>query len=105
MNLSVVAGGSLALALAAWTASAQLPVSDTLSDTDLPFFRAEIARIENLLPSASDKATLTYAMARTFAFAKQWPETIQWLRNAAELRVGLDPSRESIFAELHGTRE
>ena len=80
MGLSHRAG--LALALAAWTASAQLPVSGTLSDTDLPFFRAEIARIENLLPSASDKATLTYAMARTFAFAKQWPETIQWLRNA-----------------------
>src|SRR5271156_2406928 len=44
-------------------------------------------------------------MARTFAFGKQWPDTIQWLRRAAELKVGLDPSRESIFAELHGTHE
>jgi hypothetical protein len=80
-------------------------VSGILSDTGRPLFRAEIARIEKLLPSAPDKATVTYEMARTFAFAKQWPETIQWLRKAAELRVGLDPSRESIFAELHGTRE
>jgi hypothetical protein len=68
-------------------------------------FRAEIARIERLLPSAPDKATVTYEMARTFAFAKQWPETIQWLRKAAELRAGLDPLRESVFAELRGTRE
>jgi hypothetical protein len=107
MNLSVMASRSLALALtlASWPAWAQLPVSATLSDTDLPLFRAEIARIEERLPSAPDKATVTYEVARTFAFAKQWPETIEWLRKAAELRVGLDPSRESIFAELHGTRE
>jgi streptogramin lyase len=96
---------ALALAIAAWPASAQLPASGTLSDADLPLFRAEIARIEKQLPSAPDKATVTYEMARTFGFAKQWPDTIQWLRKAVELRVGLDPSRESIFADLHGTRE
>ena len=105
--ISVMASRSLALtlALAAWPASAQLPASSTLSDIDRPLFRAEIAPVEKLLPSAPDKATVTYEMARTFAFAKQWPETIQWLRKAVERRVGLDPSRESIFAELHGTRE
>jgi sugar lactone lactonase YvrE len=91
--------------LAVWPASAQLPVSGTLSDTDGPPFRAEIARVEKLLLSAPDKAAATWEMARTFAFAKQWPETIQWLRRGAELKVGLDPSREAIFAELHGTRE
>ena len=95
----------LALTLAAASASAQLPASGTLSDKDRPLFRAEIARIEKLLSSLPDKATLTYEMARTFAFAKQWPEAIDWLRKAAELRVGLDPSRESVFADLHGTRE
>ena len=95
---------ALPLSLTVW-ASAQLPASETLSDTDWPLFRAEIARVEKLLPSAPDKATVTYEMARTFAFAKQWPETIQWLRKAAALKVGLDPSRESIFAELRGTRE
>jgi hypothetical protein len=95
----------LALSVAAWPTLAQLPASRTLSDTDRPLFRAEIARIEKLLPSASDKATVTWEKARTFAFAGQWPETIQWLRRAVDLRVGLDPSRESIFAELHGTRE
>jgi hypothetical protein len=96
---------ALALTLAAWPASAQLPASGTLSDTDRPLFRGEIDRIEKLLPSAPDKATVTYEMVRTFAFARQWPETIQWLRNAAELKVGLDPTREKIFAELRGTRE
>jgi hypothetical protein len=99
---------SLALAfttLASGPAAAQLPVSGILSGTDRPLFRAEIARIEKLLPSAADKCTVTYQMARTFAFARQWPETIQWLHKAAELKVGLDPSRETIFAELRSTRE
>jgi hypothetical protein len=68
-------------------------------------FRAEIARIEKLLTSASDKDTVTYVIARTWASAKQWPETMQWLRKVAELNAGLDPSRDSMFAELHGTRE
>jgi hypothetical protein len=93
------------LTVSAWPVSGQLPASGTLSDTDLPLFHAEIARIEKLLPSAPDKATVTYEIARTFAFAKQWPETIQWLRKAADLKVGLDPSREAIFTELRGTRE
>jgi hypothetical protein len=91
--------------LAGWPASAQLPASGTLSDTDWPLFRAEVARIEELLASAADKTTVTYQMARTWASAKQWPETIQWLRKVAELKGGLDPSRDSIFAELRGTRE
>jgi len=96
---------TLALSLAVWPASAQLPASGTLSDTDWPLFRAEVARIEKLLKSAPDKGTVTYEMARTWASAKQWPETMQWLRKAAGLRDGLDPSRDSIFAELRGTRE
>jgi sugar lactone lactonase YvrE len=95
----------LALSLAARPALAQLPASGTLSDTDRPLVRAEIGRIENLLSSAPDKATVTYEMARTWAAAKQWPEAIQWLRRVAELNAGIDPSRDSIFADLRGTRE
>jgi len=96
---------TLVLSLAAWPASAQLPPSGTLSETDWPLFRAEIARIEKLLTAAPDRATVTYEMARTWASAKQWPETMLWLRKVAELNAGLDPSRESLFAELRGTRE
>jgi hypothetical protein len=83
----------------------QLPPAGTLSEADWPSFRAEIARIEKLLPSAPDKATVTYQMARTWASAKQWPETMEWLRKVVALRVGLDPSRDSIFADLRDTRE
>jgi hypothetical protein len=76
-----------------------------LSEADWPSFRAEIARIEKLLPSAPDRVTVTYQMARTWASAKQWPETMEWLRKAIDLRAGLDPSRDTIFADLRDTRE
>ncbi len=96
---------ALALSLAAWPVYAQIPPSGTLSETDWPLFRAEVARLEKLLISAPDKATVTYLMARTWASAKQWPETIEWLRKVAALNAGFDPSRDSIFVELHGTHE
>jgi hypothetical protein len=96
---------ALVLMLAVWPATAQLPPSGTLSDHDLQSFRDAVARIETLLPSAPDKATLTYEMARTWAAAKQWPETIEWLRKVADWNAGLDPSRDAIFADLRGTRE
>jgi len=44
-------------------------------------------------------------MARAWAAAKQWPETIQWLRRVAERKSGIDPGRDSVFAELRGTPE
>jgi sugar lactone lactonase YvrE len=94
-----------ALSFAVWPASAQLPASGTLSDSDWPLFRAEVARIEKLLISAPDKDTVTYEMARTWASAKQWPETMEWLRKVAALKAGFDPSRDSIFADLRGTKE
>jgi SMP-30/gluconolaconase/LRE-like protein len=95
----------LALLAGCGVASAQLPPSGTLSDKDWPLFRAELSRIEKLLSSAPDTAAVMYQMARTWASAKQWPETMQWLRKVADLRVGLDPSRDSVFADLRGTRE
>lgn len=95
----------LALLAGCGAASAQLPASGTLSDKDGPLFRAEVGRIEKLLSSAPDTATVTYQMGRTWAAAKQWPEAMQWLRKAVDLRAGLDPSRDSVFADLRGTRE
>lgn len=95
----------LALSIAVLPVSAQLPVSGRLSDTDGPLVRAEIARIEKLLISAPDKAVVTYQMARTWAAAKQWPEAIQWLQKVTGMNAGIDPSRDLLFAELHGTRE
>jgi hypothetical protein len=96
---------ALALSVAVWPAAAQLPPSGSLSDTDWPLFRAEVSRIEKLLISAPDKGTVTYQMARTWASAKQWPETTEWLRKVAGLNGGFDPARDPIFAELRGTRE
>ncbi len=96
---------AFAFLLAVWPAFAQLPPSATLSDADWQSFRAEVARIEKSLISAPDKATVTYQMARIQASAKQWPETMEWLRKVAALNAGFDPSRDSIFADLRGTRE
>jgi hypothetical protein len=96
---------TLALWMGMGAASAQIPPSGTLSDTDGPAFRAEVARLENLLVTAPDKGSITYGLARTWASAKQWPEAIQWLQRAAGLQVGLDPTRDSVFAELRGTRQ
>ena len=96
---------TLACSLAVWPSFAQLPTSGTLSDKDWPLFRAEVGRIEKLLSSAPDTATVTYVMARTWAAAKQWPETMQWLRKVVGFRAGLDPSRDSVFFDLRGARE
>lgn len=96
---------ALALLLALCPAYPQVPVSGTLSDTDWPLFRAEVARIEKLLASAPDQAAVTYQMARTWASARQWPEALQWLRKAAAMKAGIDPSRDVLFGDLAGTRE
>ena len=96
---------ALALLLGAWSAPAQLPASGVLSEADRPLFSAEIARIEQRLQAVTDKHTLTYEMARTWATAKQWPEAIDWLRKSAELKSGFDPSRDRVFADLRGSPE
>jgi hypothetical protein len=91
----------------AWVgqAAAQLPPSGKLSESDGIAFRAEVARIEKMLVSTPDKATVTYEIARTWAAGKQWPEAVEWLRKAVDLKAGFDPSRERLFAELRGSRE
>jgi hypothetical protein len=86
-------------------AAAQLPSSDRLSEGDGVAFRAEVARVERMLVSAADKATVTYEIARTWAAGKQWPEAVEWLRKAVDMKAGFDPSREKLFAELWGSHE
>jgi hypothetical protein len=92
----------LTLLLAAFTALAQLPPSDRLSDRDRPLVEAEINRIEKELKSSPDQAAVSYEMARTWAAAKQWPQTIDWLRKVTGFQAGIDASRDSIFAPLRG---
>ena len=84
---------------------AQLPPSEPLPESDAPLFRAEIARIDALLPTAPDKPAIGYEMARTWAFGKQWPEAMEWLGKVAGFQAGFDPSRDAAFAELRDTRE
>src|ERR1035438_10859232 len=100
----MIRGLALALAVSG-TVFAQLPASGTLSESDRPLFRGEITRIEGLLNTAPDKATVTYAMARTWASAEQWPEAMEGLRKVVAMRAGINPSRDSIFAPLRDTKE
>jgi len=86
-------------------AAAQLPPSERLSESDGVAFRAEVARVEKMLESAPDKATITYEIARTWAAGKQWPEAVEWLRKAVDSKAGFDPARERLFAELRGSHE
>jgi hypothetical protein len=97
----------LALGIASLTGKAvygQLPKSGTLSAQDERPFRAELSRLERLLETAADKATVDYALARTWAAGQQWPEAIQWLRRL-DPKSGIDPSKDRIFASLRGTVE
>jgi hypothetical protein len=89
--------------LASECARAQLPPSGSLSDVDRPLFQAEMARLEKLLTASADQYAVGYAIARTWASGKQWPQAIEWPRKVSG--SGFDPSRDSIFRDLHGTRE
>jgi hypothetical protein len=84
---------------------AQIPASETLSPSDSKLFQAEVQRIERMLQTAGDKCTVQYALARTWAIGGQYGQAIDALRKAVNLRVGLDPSRDTIFAKLRGTKE
>ncbi|HEY6346834.1 MAG TPA: SMP-30/gluconolactonase/LRE family protein [Bryobacteraceae bacterium] len=94
-----------AWSLAVSPSFAQLPAAGALSDQERPLFLAEVGRIQRLLTSAPETAAVTYQMARTWAAAKQWPEAVEWLRKAVAPGAGIDPTRDSVFAELRGTRE
>jgi hypothetical protein len=83
----------------------QLPPAGVLSETDKPLFHAELTRVEKLLTSPSDKSTVTYQIARTWASAQQWHEAIEWLQKAIALKAGFDPSRDPVFSALRNTKE
>lgn len=60
-------------------------------------------RAQKDLGSAADKGAATYEIARIWATGQQWPEALDWLKRITNL--GFDPSRDSVFAPLKGTRE
>jgi hypothetical protein len=93
---------TLGIPVAAW---GQIPASETLSPSDSKLFQAEVERIEQMLQTAGDKCTVQYALARTWASGGQYGQAMDALRKAVNLRVGLDPSRDAIFAKLRGTKE
>ena len=95
--------GALALSAAltlAHAAFAQLPPSQTLSPQDTQSVRAEIARLERLAQTAPDRCAVVDEIARTWAYAGQYPETIAALRNVVALNAGFDIARDKIFAKL-----
>jgi hypothetical protein len=90
---------------AAFFAFVQLPPSGTLSPSDEPLFRAEVRRVEAQLSASPGNCWVMNELARTWAAGQQYPETVQWLERIADLRSGLDPSRDPLYRPLRGTRE
>src|SRR3979490_70283 len=86
-------------------AVAQIPPSEALSPSDEKEFRQEIARLEHLRNTASDKCTVQYALARTWASGGQHRETLDALRTTINLNAGLDPSNDRIFDRIRGSKE
>src|ERR1700720_2129492 len=86
-------------------ALAQIPVSETLSPSDEKEFRQEIARLELLKNTASDKCTVQYALARAWASGGQYRETLEALRTAVDVNAGLDPSNDRIFDKIRASKE
>jgi hypothetical protein len=84
----------------AWAAFAQLPPSQALSPEDMQGARGEIARLERLAQTAPDRCAVINEIARTWAFAGQYPETIAALKNVVALNAGFDIARDKIFAKL-----
>ena len=86
-------------------AFAQIPPRRALSPTDTEAFQAEIQRIERMLETAGDTCTVHYALARTWAAGGQYQKAIDELARTVGLRVGIDPSNDSVFGKLRATRE
>ncbi|MGH9666131.1 MAG: SMP-30/gluconolactonase/LRE family protein [Bryobacteraceae bacterium] len=85
--------------------STRLPVSQKLSAADRELVQTEIQRLERRLATDSDQATVMYAIARTWAAAGQYRETMDWLRRVVALNMGLDPSRDSAFVKIRNVTE
>jgi hypothetical protein len=84
---------------------AQIPPSEKLSAGDTKLLQAEVDRLKGLLETAGDKCTVSYALARTWAGAGQYRQALDALRDAIDLNVGLDPSRDEAFVRLRRTNE
>src|SRR5579871_2493642 len=82
------------------SAFAQLPPSTVLSGEDMNGVRAEIARLESLAATAPDRCAVVTEIARTWAFAGQYPETMAALEKVVALHAGFDIGRDSVFAKL-----
>ncbi len=96
---ALAVSAALTLACAAF---AQLPPSQTLSPEDMKSARTEIARLEGLAQTAPDRCAVVDEIARTWAFAGQYPETIAALRDVVALNAGFDIARDKVFAKLKG---
>jgi sugar lactone lactonase YvrE len=83
----------------------QIPASQTLSPEDAKSLDAEVHRLDSLLETAGDKCTVSYALARTWAYGGQYRQALSSLEKAIDLNAGLDPSNDEIFAKLRGTNE
>ena len=84
---------------------AQIPPAQPLAPEDVAPFQAEIRRLEELRKTAGDPCTVDYALARTWAAGKQYPQAMAALQHVANLGVGLNPVNDSIFEPLRGSRE
>ena len=102
-------GPMTARAIAAFTlahaAFAQLPPSETLSPQDAQSVRTEIARLERLAQTAPDRCAVVNQIARVWASAGQYPESVAALRNVVSLNAGFDIARDKGFAKLGDATE
>jgi hypothetical protein len=87
------------------TALPQLPASEQLSPDDTKGVRTEIARLEQLARTEPDKCGPINEIARTWAYAGQYPEVIGALKNVLDLNAGFDVARDSVFAKSRGVPE
>jgi len=94
-----------ALLIVASALHAQIPPSEKLSESDAKLVQAEIDRLNGLLATAGDKCTVQYALARTWESIGQHRQAVDALRDAVDLNVGLDPSRDDVFAGLRNIKE
>jgi hypothetical protein len=102
MSRALIISAALTLVHVAF---AQLPPSGQLSPQDTQSVRAEIARLERLAQTAPDRCAVVDEIARTWAFAGQYPETIAALQNVVALNAGFDVARDKVFAKLEGSQQ
>ena len=91
--------------VAAFSARAQLPPDQKLSAEDERGLNEELERLQKLLSTANDKATIEMQIANTYAASDQFSAAIGCLRKIVWADIGFDPSRAIDFRRLRGTAE